>query len=198
VVASNLYARLYNTSSGGDVVSFAETFMHIQKGVRAGLPFTAPDWQKWLLTNLYERRPDGKLRYRRSLVMLPRKNGKSLLGSLIALHELIEGEPGAEVYSCAGDKTQASIVFEEAKWQVENSEALSAVCKVYRNSIVCPGNGGVYMATSSDAKLKQGLNPSAVIFDEVHVQPNRELWVAMTMGSGARRDPLIVGISTRL
>lgn len=188
--------RLYPSSDGGRVVDFGESFLHIQKGMRAGERFVATDWQRWLLTNLFERRPDGLLRYRRSLVMLPRKNGKSLLGSLVGLFSLIEGEPGAEVYACAGDKDQARIVFNEAKWQVENSVELSQVCRVNRDVIICPSNDGVFRVTSSDAKLKQGLDPSAVIFDELHVQSNRELWVAMTMGSGARRDPLIVGITT--
>jgi len=80
-------------------------------------------WQRNLLVDLYERRPDGLLRYRRSLIGMARKNGKSLLGSLIALYGLIEGEPGAEVYSAAGDRQQARVVFNEAKWQISQSPA---------------------------------------------------------------------------
>ena len=100
----------------------------MSKGVRAGEPLVLTDWQSDLLDNLFERRPDGLLRYRRSLVGLSRKNGKSLLGSLIALYQLIEGEPGAEVYSAAGDRQQARVVFNEAKWQIMQSPALSGVC----------------------------------------------------------------------
>ena len=71
--------------------------MHVSKGIRAGEPFKLVPWQKKLIENLYERRNDGLLRYRRSLIGLGRKNGKSLLGSLVALYGLIEGEHGAEV-----------------------------------------------------------------------------------------------------
>jgi phage terminase large subunit-like protein len=100
------------------------------------------------------------------------------------------------VYSAAGDRQQARVVFNEAKWQVIQSPALSGVCKVYRDAIEVPSTGAVYRVLSSDAKLQQGLNPSTVVFDELHVQANDDLWDALTLGSGARRDPMIVAITT--
>ncbi len=170
--------------------------MHVSKGIRAGQALELVPWQKRLIENLYERRADGLLRYKRSVIGLGRKNGKSLLGSLVALYGLIEGEHGAEVYSAAGDRRQARVVFDEAKWQVQQSPALSGICKVYRDAIEVPSTHSVYRVLSSDAKLQQGLNPSTVVFDELHVQPNSELWDALTLGSGARRDPQIVAITT--
>ena len=170
--------------------------MHISKGRVAGGPFLVTPWQAELLGSVFERREDGLLRFRRVLIGLGRKNGKSLLGSLIALYGLIEGEPGAEVYSAAGDRKQARIVFDEARWQVQQSPALSGVCKVYRDAIEVPATHSVYRVLSSDAKLQQGLNPSTVVFDELHVQPNSELWDALSLGSGARRDPQIVALTT--
>lgn len=168
----------------------------MSKGVRAGEGLRLTGWQKGLLGSLYERREDGLLRYRRSLIGLARKNGKSLLGSVVALYGLIEGEPGAEVYSAAGDRMQARIVFNEAKWQISQSSALSGICKVYRDVVEVPSTGAIYRVLSADAKLQQGLNASCVIFDEVHVQPNEDLWNALTLSSGARKDPMIVGITT--
>ena len=170
--------------------------MHVSKGIRAGQALELTPWQRQLINALYERRADGLLRYKRSVIGLGRKNGKSLIGSLIALYGLIEGEHGAEVYSAAGDRRQARVVFDEAKWQVQQSPALSGICKVYRDAIEVPSTHSVYRVLSSDAKLQQGLNPSTVIFDELHVQPNSELWDALTLGSGARRDPQIVAITT--
>jgi phage terminase large subunit-like protein len=170
--------------------------MHVSKGMLAGEKLALTSWQENLINSLYERRNDGMLRYKRSVIGLGRKNGKSLLGSLIALYGLIEGEHGAEVYSAAGDRRQARVVFDEAKWQVQQSPALSGICKVYRDVIEVPSTHSIYRVLSSDAKLQQGLNPSTVVFDELHVQPNSELWDALTLGSGARRDPQIVAITT--
>jgi phage terminase large subunit-like protein len=188
--------KLYSRSDGHKVVDFARTFLHVSKGVRAGQPLILTNWQVALLDGLYERREDGLLRYRRSLIGMGRKGGKSLLGSLCALYGLIEGEPGAEVYSAAGDRQQARVVFNEAKWQITQSPALSGVCKVYRDVVEVPSTGAIYRVLSSDAKLQQGLNPSTVIFDEAHIQPNEELWNALTLGSGARKDPNIIAITT--
>lgn len=183
-------------SDGAIVCDFAETFLHVSKGRDAGGRLVLTDWQSWLMNQLYERRVDGRLRYRRALIGLARKNGKSLLGSVIALNALVEGGLGAEVYSAAGDRQQARIVFNEAKWQVQNSPALSGICKVYRDVIEVPATGAIYRVLSSDAKLQQGLNPSMVVFDELHIQRTDDLWDALTLGSGARVDPQVVGITT--
>lgn len=153
-------------------------------------------WQDWLLGRIFERRADGRRRHRRALVGLGRKNGKSLLGSATALHGLTESTDAAEVYACAGDRNQARVVFNEAKWQVLNSPTLSSIIKPYRDVLEVPSTGSIFRVLSADAKLQQGLNPSLVIFDEVHIQPNDDLWDAMTQGSGARIDPLVLAITT--
>jgi phage terminase large subunit-like protein len=129
-------------------------------------------------------------------VGLPRKNGKSTLGAALALYALVAmGEPGAQVYSCAGDRKQASIVFDEAKRMVLADEWLRQKIRVQRWHLEGPRNS-IYRVLAADATLQQGLNPSFVIFDEVHVQPNRDLWDAMVLGMGARARPMIVGITT--
>jgi phage terminase large subunit-like protein len=184
------------TSDGQGVIDFAEQFLEVSKGRRAGEPLLFTPWQQWLIHSLLERRDDGRLRYRRALVGLPRKNGKSLIGSALALYGLFAGEPGAEVYSAAGDRQQARIVFNEAKQQIMRSPLLSNECKVYRDAIEVPMYGAVYRVLSADGKLQQGLNPSLVVFDELWVQRNDELWDALTLGSGARVDPLVVAFTT--
>jgi phage terminase large subunit-like protein len=189
-------ARRNEATDGPDVADFAALLLRVSKGFKAGEPLVLTDWQRWLMDALLERNEAGRRRYRRALIGLPRKNGKSLLGSALALYGLFVGERGAEVYSAAGDRQQARIVFGEAKQQVLDSPALRKVAKVYRDAIEVPAEGAVYRVLSADAKLQQGLNPSLVIFDEVHVQPNDDLWDALTLGSGARRDPLVVGITT--
>ena len=186
-----------NKQSDGDLVAqFASEWLTTSKGVRAGEPLVFTEWQRWLLNALLERRTDGRLRNRRALIGLPRKQGKSLLGSTLALYGLFAGEAGAEVYSAAGDRQQARIVFNEAKQQIQNSPMLSAECNVYRDAIEVRRFGAVYRVLSSDGKLQQGLNPSMVVFDELHVQHNDDLWDALTLGSGARLDPITIGITT--
>ena len=89
--------RLTGSDDAADVVDFARTFLHVDKGMRAGEPLVLVQWQVDLMHALYERRVDGRRRYRRALIGLGRKNGNSVLGSLVALHGLVEGGMGAEV-----------------------------------------------------------------------------------------------------
>lgn len=186
----------HTATDGGDIAEFAERYLSLSKGMRAGQPLRFTEWQRWLLDSLLERRKDGRLRYKRALIGLPRKQGKSLMGSALGLYGLLAGEAGAEVYSAAGDRRQARIVFNEAKQQVMNSRLLSQACKVYRDAIEVPMFSSVYRVVSADAKRQAGLNPSLVIFDELWVQPNDDLWDQLTLGSGARIDPLVVAITT--
>jgi phage terminase large subunit-like protein len=79
---------------------------------------------------------------------------------------------------------------------VEFSPRLSATLRIFRDAIEDPGTDSVWRVMSADAPLKHGLRPSAVIFDEVHVQPSRELWDVLESGFGARTEPLLLGIST--
>ena len=104
-----------------------------------------------------------------------------------------DGTYGAEVISVAGDKPQARIVFAAGKRMVEFSPRLSATLRIFRDAIEDPGTDSVWRVMSADAPLKHGLRPSAVIFDEVHVQPSRELWDVLESGFGARTEPLLLG-----
>jgi phage terminase large subunit-like protein len=143
------------------------------------------------------------MRYRRAIIGLPRKNGKSLLGTAIALEHLVYGPHGGQVYSAASDRSQAKIVFGEASQQVLNNPALSRIMKVYRDAIELPSKGSVYRALSADAMRAHGLAPSLVVADELHAWPSSasntrgdELWEALTQGSADRPESLVVGITT--
>jgi phage terminase large subunit-like protein len=154
-------------------------------------------WQRDLLADLFARDPDtGRRLYRRALIGLPRKNGKSALGACIALYALFLGIPGGEIYSVAASREQARIVFRMATTMIAACPDLAAEVNVYRNAVEHKTNGCVYRVLSSDAAVAEGLNPSLVIFDEVHAQPNSDLWDTMNLGSGARSEPLVIGITT--
>lgn len=161
-----------------------------------GEPLVLRPWQQDLMGALFARRGDRR-RFRRALIGLPRKNGKSALSSGVALAELfVTGPDGGEIFSCAADRDQARIVFGMAKQMVELHPDLRESCKVYRDAIERPDNGSVYRVLSSEAFTKEGLSPTLVIFDEVHAQPNDELWNVMSLAAGARREPLLLGITT--
>lgn len=170
------------------VIGFAEAFGIVTKDSiagRAGEALYLREWQKELIRHVFAGDENG---YRNSisLIGMPRKNGKSALGSVFGLYSLILGARGAEVYSVAAEKEQARIVFADAKRMVEASPELSAITKLYRDAIELPKAGSVYRVLSAEAYSKEGLNPSATIFDELHAQPSRELFDVMSLAMGAR------------
>lgn len=184
-------------TDGGRVIRFAEQFCRLTKGRNAGKRMRLFPFQHDILNELYATDDGGQRIYRRGLLGLPRKNGKSALGAVIALYSLfLDGEAGAEVYSVAGDKDQAKIVFKEARRMVELDPDLSGALTCYRDAIEHKPSGSVYQARAAEAYTAQGYNPYVVIFDEVHVQANQELWDAMSLGSATREWALILGITT--
>lgn len=189
--------RIWKETDGPEIIEFAERYFVVSKGFRAGEPLRFTEWQAWLLHALFERRGDsGRLRYRRALIGLPRKNGKSLLGSTIGIYGMVGGESGAEVYAVAGDKQQARIIFQEARSQVMASPILSRECRIYRDALEMPRLGSIFRVLSSDYKGQAGLNPSLVLFDELWNQTTSDLFDQMTLGSGARIEPMTISIST--
>jgi len=188
--------RKFKNTDGDEIVEFAETHFIVPKGFKAGESLQFTNWQKWLLRCLYERTDEGRLRYRRALIGLPRKNGKSLMMSAIGVYSMIAGEAGSEIFAVANDRQQARIIFNEAKQQIQNSPLLNAEAKVYRDAIEMPRFGSVFRVLSSDVKAQAGLNPSLVLFDEIWGQANADLFDQMSLGSGNRLEPLICSITT--
>ena len=177
-----------------------ESYLRLTKGTQRGQLVRLRMWQADLICDILRLVPGTRQRqYWTYLLLVPRKNSKSLLGAGLAIDGILD-EPGAEVYSCAADKDQAKIIFGEVRAAVEMSPELDAkkggLLKVYRDAIEYPETGAVYRALSSDAFTKEGLNPSRVLFDELHAQPTDELWNVMNQGSDTRAQPLIIAIST--
>ncbi len=183
-------------SEGDFVIQFIEAHCRITKGKLAGQLVKLVAWQKDLITDLFTLTPDGVRRYRRAYVQMARKNGKTFLMACVALYEAVFGELGGEVYFVAGDRMQASRAFGEIRKIVEADPELRGLFTFYKHSAEVSSTGTILRVLSADAGLQLGLEPSFVVFDEVAVQPNDRLWNAMSLGSGTRSQPMIVGIST--
>ena len=183
------------------VYGFFEKVLKHSKGQTAGQPFLLLPWQKYVLGEIFGRcRSDGLRQYRQGYIEIPKKNGKSTLLAGIALYMLVaDGEAGAEVYGAASDREQAGIIYREAASMVRSSPALSKVLEVLdsRKTIVHRGSNSFYRVLSADAFRAEGLNISCLLFDELHAQRgDRRLWDALRYGGAARRQPLVLSITT--
>ncbi len=177
---------------------FSELLVHT-KGKWAREPFELLDWERKIVRKVFgwKRSSDGTRRYRTLYIEVPRKNGKSTFSAGLALLLLFaDGEHGAEVYSAAGDRYQAGIVYEMAREMVQLSPALRELSEPMRRCIYVPDTFSRYEAISREAGTKFGINPHGIIIDELHVHKTRDLYDTLTTATGARRQPLTVIITT--
>ena len=181
------------------MAAFAEAYCRHTKGRWAGQSVAFEPWQREFLDEAFRLDANGRRVYRDVLLGVPRKNGKSTLAAALALYMAgADGEAGAEVIMAAGSRDQAAMVFDQARAFVDSHEELGAYFDAQRYVILGPG-GSVIKRIAADGKLQHGLNPSAVIADEVHsfqTPRQEELWNALTTASGARDQPLILSITT--
>lgn len=171
------------------------------KGTWAGKPFELIDWQEQIVRDLFGIvKPNGYRQFNTAYVEIPKKMGKSELAAAVALLLCCgDGEERAEVYGCAADRQQATIVFDVAADMVRMCPALNKRVKILASQkrIIYQPTNSFYQVLSAEAYSKHGFNIHGVVFDELHTQPNRKLFDVMTKGSGdARMQPLYFLITT--
>lgn len=178
------------------------SLMYHWKGAKAGLRFQPEPWQEHLLlAPLFgwyrekSRKNGGTRRFTTGYVEVPRKNGKTYIASTIANQGLIaDMESGAEVYSAATKRDQATILFKDAKLTL--GRELKKVVKILRGSITCPALQSTFLPLSSDYNGLDGLNVHRAVVDELHAHKTRDLWDVIMTAMGARKHPMIMGITT--
>ena len=212
-------SAVYDAAQGQFVCDFIERFPTTD----TGRPFALYDWQRDAIMEFYstlEVDDDTGEQYRRYQYLyeeLPKKNGKSELAAPLGLYHLFgDGELNAEVYICAADRENASIVYNAALFMLREASWTAAMIERgelklvesqkeirYRRKRRTPSGGyewqtiGKLKVLSSEAYRKHGYKPSCVIFDELHAQPNRDLWDYMTFGAGSgRRQPVWIVLTT--
>jgi phage terminase large subunit-like protein len=191
---------VYDKAAADYAVAFIQALKHT-KGTWAGQSFELIDWQERIIRDVFGViKPNGYRQFNTAYVEIPKKNGKSELAAAIALLLTCgDGEERAEVYGCAADRQQATIVFDVAKDMVTMCPALAKRVKIMatQKRLVYVPTGSYYQVLSADVANKHGFNTHGVIFDELHTQPNRKLFDVMTKGSGdARMQPLYFLITT--
>jgi len=190
----------YDPALADSAVAFINCLRHT-KGEWYGKHFELIDWQEQIVRDLFGVvKPTGYRQFNTAYVEIAKKQGKSELAAAIALLLTCgDGEHGGEVYGCASDRQQASIVFDVACGMVEQCPALRSRIKpiMSQKRLIYKPLNSFYQVLSAEAYTKHGLNVHAVVFDELHAQPNRQLYDVMTHGSGdARKQPLYFLITT--
>ncbi|EYT84004.1 terminase [Streptomyces sp. Tu 6176] len=187
-----------------DKVIKAFSLLRHTQGQWAGRPLVPDPWQvAWILAPVFgwvhwDEDADAYVRIISELyVDVPRKNGKSTLSGGIAIYmTCADGEPGAQVIAAATTKAQAGFVFTPIKHLAERAPKLKGHVKAYQGKILHPKSSSYFEVIANAADAQHGANIHAGIIDELHIHKSPDLVEVIETGTGSRRQPLIVIITT--
>lgn len=191
VTAPPLSLRGLPKEGGARVIRFIQRHCVVPRGVGARKPVRLRPWQRDIIRAMYD-----EPRPRAGLVSIPRGNGKSALAAMLALYELMgTGEEGPRVYCVASDERQAGLIFHTVRRMIELNPELFERVQIYRDRIYVPHTDGELRAMPSESGALQGLEPSFVVVDELHVV-GHDVWEAVNLAAGKRPRSLTLAIST--
>lgn len=189
----------YSPKRGNHILEFAENFCRHSKGKCGGKRVKLELWEKVHLATVFGFIDiEGNRKYRESILIVGKKNGKSLLASIVGLYMLTaDGEMGPEVYAVATKKDQSKIIWLESKRMVRKSPALSKRVRSLVAELDTDFNDGVFKPLASDSDTLDGLNIHCVLMDEIHQwKQGKALYDIMADGVSAREQPLVYITST--
>jgi len=190
---------LFSEAHACDPCDFIEKLPHVE-GQWNKPTIVLHDSDVFFLVNLFGfRQKDGGRRFTTALKAIARKNAKSTIAAAIALYcQTCEGEQGPQVVTAATTGVQARIVFNIAKRMVEQTAALreAFLLDPFANAIACYQNGGTFKPINAKASTQDGLNPSAVVLDEIHAHKTHDLVNVLRSAAGARNNPLFLYCTT--
>lgn len=190
----------FDTEAAQLAIDFFSECLVLVEGHAAGEPFHLSPWQAAVTAALWGwRREDGSRRYREAFIYVPRKNSKTAWAAgLLCLELFTNPEAGCQLYAAAASREQASHIFRFASEMIRRSPEMSSRARIYRTykSIEVPSTGSTFRVLSHEAATAHGTGPSFAIVDELHVHPDGELLETLLTGMGARKNPLLINITT--
>ena len=185
----------FDKNLANNAIGWIEKYCTFSQGTKSKQSFLLEPWQRSVVSHLFGYIKNGIRQYRECFFFVPRKNGKSELAAAIVCYVLFsEPEPGAKLYSAAAKRDQCKHVFDPVKKMIQNHPSLKRRAKIYRNSILVGDR--CYSTVSSEAVKEHGGSTHLAIIDELHAQPNRELVDCFETSTGARRQPLLIYLTT--
>lgn len=182
-----------------NLCAFIERLPHV-KGPLAGEPIRLEPWQVFILSTVFGWvKPDGKRRFRRAYIEVPRGNAKSTLSSAVGLYMLAaDNEGGAEVYSLATTRDQARIVFGDAQTMARGSPGFRSRfgVAVGAHNMNVLATGSKFEALSAEGSTLDGLNIHFGCVDELHAHKTRTVYDVVETGTGKRDNSLLWVITT--
>jgi len=206
-VGKNDYPYHFDTNSAKRAIDFIQMLEHTKgdfanRALHDDIRIKLEAWQQFIIWVVEGwRNKDGYRRFTRAYIEVARKNGKTTLAAALANYHFFADNPrevGPEIYFAATKQQQAALAWDEAERQIQRNKVLKTLSRIYRSKkyIVIPNTAAVMRPLGRDSKTEDGLNPSFAIVDEYHAHPDAGLIDVIESGTGARKQPLVVIITT--
>lgn len=191
----------YNQKKANKSIKFIETFCHHHEGEFAPSLIKLELWQKAFLSVIFGIVDKDDLRqFREVVLVVGRKNGKTLLASAIAEYmAYLDGEYGARVYFCAPKLDQAKLCYDAFYQMLLQEEELDSLAKKRRSDIYIASSNTSIQPLAFNSKKSDGLNPHLVVCDEFSAwqgDAGLKQYEVLKSSLGARQQPMILSIST--
>lgn len=189
----------FDSKAANRVVRFFQTRITHVKGVMAGKPYSLEPWERRIIRRLFgwKNRKTGLRKYKTLYLEVPRKNSKTtIVAGLGIFLTAYDKEPGAEVVAAAADREQAGEIFGASVSMVKGETRLDADFAPYKSVLWHPRTNSTFKRISADAHTKHGKNLHGILFDELHAQPNAELYDVLHTSTGSRLQSLEILITT--
>lgn len=197
--SQEIHTYIFDEKKANRAIIFIEKYCKQSKGKWNGKPLKLQLWQKALIQAMFGfvDEETGLRKYKKVILFVARKNGKSVLAAAISTYMLTkDGEGGAEVYSVATKREQAKIVWDEAKKMINKSPSLKKRIRCLIGGIYYDSTDSVFRALASDSNSLDGLNAHFVVADEVHAWKDKNLMDVMYDSMSAREQPMLLETST--
>lgn len=201
-IAAVDFPFVYDSQRAVDPINFIE----ILPDVKTGKPYPLAEFQKFIISNLYGWRKKSDMmhrRFRKAMISLARKNGKTILVAGIILYEFLFGKNPAmsrQIFCTANDKTQAKIAFEMARKQLDALRAkdddVRRATKKVREELRNLVDESYIRPLSRDTGAVDGFEPYVGVLDEFAASKTNEMIELLESGQGQLDNPLILIIST--
>lgn len=189
----------YDNKKANKAIRFIEAFCHHCEG-RSDL-IRLELWQKAIVAAMFGVVDENGIRqFREVVVVVARKNGKSLLASAIANYCLFcDGEYGAKIYCVAPKLDQAEIIYNDIWQTVQSEPELERLIKRRKSDYYVESTNSTVKKLAFNYRKSDGFNPSATICDEIaswHGDAGLKQYEVMKSALGSRLQPIILSIST--
>lgn len=187
-------------SDGPKLRKFVELFCKTEDGK----PLVLDPWQAWFIDACLERYPDdhhnvelaGRLRFREVVLSVARQNGKSEIATVLGFYGLLMHDPAPYVIGLASNKEQADLIYRRVQYTATHHGSLAKRFKsTGTRGIKRLDASGFYVTKPAKADALQGIPVSLCLFDEVHLC-SPDMWSAMTLGTQAKSDGIVIGLTT--